>query len=81
MANLCAAYLTFEIFSATLQETDLRGDVSAGAFAFQEYATLYWLDHSTYSGNLDTRDNDGEVASLNRVNRVLALRHGESPLH
>ena len=77
MANLCATYLTFEMFSTVMKDEDLRDLVSAGAFAFQEYATLHWLDHSNCSRNLGMSDENAEIASLNKSCWLLASLHAE----
>ncbi len=81
MANLCATYLTFECFSTSMQETDLRENVEGGAFAFQEYATLNWLYHLKTSSNRNMSDDNGELASLTRACQVLESRHCGMPLH
>lgn len=77
MANLCATYLTFECFSTNLQEKLFCEHVTAGAFAFQEYATLNWLYHLNSLSDADMGKDDEELASLNRACQLLELRHCE----
>lgn len=77
MANLCATYLTFGCFSTNLQEKLFREHVTAGAFAFQEYATLNWLYHLNSLSDTETGNDDGELASLDRACQLLKLRHCE----
>ena len=45
MALLCLRYLSFGCFDHDLPEDELRDFVVEGYYAFQDYATLHWLDH------------------------------------
>ncbi|KAL8789346.1 MAG: hypothetical protein Q9195_006873 [Heterodermia aff. obscurata] len=45
LALLCLRYLTFGCFDRKLSESDLSDFVVEGYYAFQDYATLHWLDH------------------------------------
>ena len=45
MASFCTSYLTFECFSAELDEELFAARVLSGDFAFYEYAACNWFKH------------------------------------
>lgn len=76
MANLCAQYLNFECFS-TLHELENQVFVAAGAYAFQEYATLNWIYHAQLIFKPGTSYEGGEHAALIKSCSLLILIHRE----
>lgn len=76
MANLCAQYLNFECFRA-LHELENQVFVAAGAYAFQEYATLNWIYHAQLIFKTDTSYEGGECAALTRSCLLLISIHRE----
>ena len=45
LALLCLRYLTFRCFDHDMSESELSDFVVEGYYAFQDYASLHWLDH------------------------------------
>ena len=55
LASLCLNYLTFPGFTA--EDQDICQLLKIGFYAFQNYATLHWVDHlQTYLENLQADD-------------------------
>lgn len=63
MANLCAQYLNFECFGS-LHNTENQAFVAAGAYAFQEYATLNWIYHTQLLFKSDPSHDRENLAAL-----------------
>lgn len=63
MANLCAQYLNFKCFDTLHNATENHALVAAGAYAFQEYATLNWIYHTQLIFKLADASYDGEELS------------------
>jgi hypothetical protein len=58
LASLCLHYLTFPGFTADYQ--DIYQLLKNGFYAFQNYATLHWVDHlQSYLENLQADDLEG----------------------
>lgn len=74
MANLCVQYLNFECFAAL---RDIQTFVAAGAYAFQEYATLNWIYHTQLIFKSDTSHDGEELATLMRSFSLLKSTHCE----
>lgn len=75
MANLCAQYLNFECFRA--HELENQVFVAAGAYAFQEYATLNWIYHAQLIFKTDTSYGGRECAALTGYCSLLIKKHRE----
>jgi hypothetical protein len=45
LSVLCLKYLTFEYFDPDISDESMEKHLMDGAYAFQEYAVLHWLDH------------------------------------
>lgn len=77
MANLCTRYLNFKCF-CTLQDVENATFVAAGAFAFQEYATLNWIYHTQLVFKPDTTSHGNkELAELMKFCLPLKSNHTE----
>ena len=70
MAKLCAQYLNFKCFG-TLHNADVQGFVAAGAYAFQEYATLNWIYHTQLIFERESSHDGREISAL--MNSCLSL--------
>lgn len=79
MATLCVKYLAFECFS-DLHKPDNYEIVAAGAYAFQQYATLNWIYHSETLFNLDAVDDSKGLGVLENFCLLLLSRHIEMPI-
>lgn len=74
MANLCVQYLNFKCFD-TLHSVDFQGFVAAGAYAFQEYATLNWVYHAQLMFESETGHDGKELSALKKSCSSLRSSH------
>ena len=65
MAKLCTQNLNFKCFG-TLHNLNNQGFVAAGAYAFQEYATLNWIYHIQLVSKQNTSHERAELAALTK---------------
>lgn len=63
MAKLCAQYLNSKCFG-TLHNAEVQGFVAAGAYAFQEYATLNWIYHTQLIFEREQSHDGRELSAL-----------------
>ncbi len=45
MALLCVGYLAMDCFNADTSDEEIRQDLLAAHYAFQDYAVAHWIDH------------------------------------
>ncbi len=65
MALLCMGYLTFDCFDADLSDDDIRQNITAAKYAFQDYAVAHWIDLLKASlQNADAPCSDHELVDL-----------------
>lgn len=76
MAKLCAQYLNFNCFG-TLHNADVQGFVAAGAYAFQEYATLNWIYHTQLIFDAEPSHDGRELSALMNFCLSLSSIHRE----
>ena len=77
MALLCSSYLKLPCFNPYLDFSDIETAVRKGDFAFQEYATLNWIQHVKSATECNDVATNVDFTSLRDTVAILYQHHNE----